>query len=264
MVFGDLAEHRKPCHLLVGKDGGEPFLGRRLDGLCAVPAVGHDHDILLCDQAVDHTLRAKVKDVVVGGDAAGDDGLAKPPGGLDDGQGLPGDRVGGEHDPGLLGPDEFLDDDGDVHAAIVESLFCAVVDGTRAIKRRPAPLDGVKERFLTDDVQEGLLLAGKTGVREVLGGGARPDGDDRLPPVHPGVGVSDLLADVVGHRGVQDDILHLSRYRFQRSGVIDVQTLQPAKDLVLDPGLHKKPAERLSGHHKSPGHRQTDGCHLTQ
>ncbi len=264
VALGDPAERREARHLGVGEDRGSALFLGEFDDLRPVLSLRHDHDLFLGDQAVDHPLRAQVKDVVVGRDAARDDGFSEPPGPLDDGQGFAGDGVGGEHDAGLLRPDEFLHDDGDVYAPVVEPLLGPVVDGTRAVQGGPAPLDCVDEVFVTKDIEKSLLLAGETGLRQVFGGGARTDGDDRPVRPHPGVCIGDLLADMVGDLDAQDEVLRVTGDGLQRSVVVDVEALQPPEERLLDPGLDKELAERLRGHHKCFRHGKTDCRHLTK
>ncbi|KAF5046991.1 hypothetical protein DSECCO2_465080 [anaerobic digester metagenome] len=264
MALGDLAERREARHLGVREDRSGALSPGEVDDRCPVLPFRHDHDLFLGDQAVDHPFCAQVKDIVVGRDAARDDGFSKPPGTLDDRQGFAGDRVGGEHDAGLLRPDELLHDDGDVHAPVVEPLFGPVVDGTRAIQGGPAPVDCVDKVFVAKNIEKSLLLAGKTGFRQVFGGGARTDGDNHSVRPHPGVCVGDLLAEVVGDIDAQDEILHVTGDRLQRTVVVDVEARQTPEERLLDPGLDKELSERLRGHHKRLRHGEADCRHLTK
>ena len=102
MVLGYPAERREARHLSIGEDRVGALFSREFDDLRPVFSFRHNHDLFFGDQAIDHPSRAQVKDVIVGRDAARDDGFPKPPGALDDRQGFAGDGVGGEHDAGFL------------------------------------------------------------------------------------------------------------------------------------------------------------------
>ena len=71
-------------------------------------------------------------------------------------------------------------------------------------------MDRTDEVFIAKYIEESLLLAGKTGFRQIFCGGARTDGDDRSVRPHPGIGIDDLLKDVVGDLNAQDEILHVA------------------------------------------------------
>ncbi len=123
VVFCDLPEHGEACHFVVGEYRCNALLRRQVDDLRPLPAVREDGDLFLRDQAVDDTLRAQVKDVFVGRDAARYHSLAKAPRSFDDRQGFTGDRMRREEDAGLLGRDELLDDHRDIDRPVVESLL---------------------------------------------------------------------------------------------------------------------------------------------
>jgi hypothetical protein len=66
------------------------------------------------------------------------------------------------------------------YRALVDPVAPPVAHGTVGPERRPAAPDRVEEGRLADDVEERVLLAGEARVREVFGGGRRPDGDRRV------------------------------------------------------------------------------------
>jgi hypothetical protein len=52
-----------------------------------------------------------------------------------------------------------------------EALVHAVGDGAVVVQRREHFLDGVEDVLVAVDVEEGFLLAGEGGIRQVFGGG---------------------------------------------------------------------------------------------
>ncbi|KAF1073379.1 hypothetical protein MKMG_02176 [Methanogenium sp. MK-MG] len=76
--------------------------------------------------------------------------------------------MGREEHTRLLGTDQYLHNHSDVYDRIVKSLFGTVVDSPRPVEGCPAHLDRLNEGVCTLNVQVGILLAGKTGVRKVF------------------------------------------------------------------------------------------------
>ena len=144
---------------------------------------------------------------MVGGNQAGDDRLAESGAGVDDDL-VPRarHRVGGEQHPRHLRRHQALDHDGELHRLLVEPLALAVGDGALAPERGPAAPHGVQQRLRTDDVKEGVLLAGERRLRQVLGRRARAHRDRALPePVVRCQDVSrDLRRDRSACEGVAD------------------------------------------------------------
>jgi hypothetical protein len=60
---------------------------------------------------------------------------------------------------------------------MIEPLGLTIADGTIGKERRKAASAVVEQRPFVLDVEEGLLLPGKTRVGEILCGGAGPDRD---------------------------------------------------------------------------------------
>src|SRR3546814_15878617 len=84
-----------------------------------------------------------------------------------------------------LGPHHLLNADRKGHVHMVEALGLAVADRPVGEERRIAAAACVKQRPPAPDVQKRLLLAGKAGVGQVLGGGAAATGGCRLGPAPP-------------------------------------------------------------------------------
>src|SRR3546814_12134699 len=68
---------------------------------------------------------------------------------------------------------------------MVEALGLAVADRPVGEERRIAAAACVKQRPPAPDVQKRLLLAGKAGVGQVLGGGAAANGGCRIGQAQP-------------------------------------------------------------------------------
>src|SRR3546814_11436649 len=68
---------------------------------------------------------------------------------------------------------------------MVEALGLAVADRPVGEERRIAAAACVKQRSPAPDVQKRLLLAGKAGVGQVLGGGAAVNGGCRIGQAQP-------------------------------------------------------------------------------
>src|SRR5512136_149766 len=263
VVLRDLPEFREPLHLAVGEHGGLLLVRGDFHGLRPLFPFGNDHLELLGEQPVHDLLGPVVVDVLVWRARSRDHRLPETPGPLDDGEGLAGDRVGGEHDAGLLGRHEFLDHHGDVHAPVIEALLRPVVDGPRPVEGGPALLDRPDEIPVPLDVQVGLLLAREGGVRQVLGRGARADRDDRFAPEGP-VGLADLLLEVLGDGDREDELACLRGGPLESRVVLDIQVGKPRKEPVLDAGLLEEPPEGLGRHHEGPGNREADAEHLAE
>ena len=113
-----------------------------------------------------------VDDEMVRVDRARDHGLPEAWTGVDD-RFVPvaGDRVRRKHHASYCGIDHALHDHGQCHAAVIDPIGIAVADGTIGPQRGPAAPDRIEERYRTDHVEVGVLLAGEARVRQVLSGG---------------------------------------------------------------------------------------------
>jgi hypothetical protein len=146
--------------------------GRSFDVLCATVRSRLDDHLTpprlpLGDAPAPPSL---LQDEVVGGDQAGDDRLAEPRAGVDNHLvPRPRYRVGGEQHAGDLSGHHALDHHGELHRLLVDLLAIAIGDGAIGPKRGPAAPNGVEERLLIRDVQEGVLLTGEGCLREVFG-----------------------------------------------------------------------------------------------
>ena len=90
------------------------------------------------------------------------------------------------------------------------------------------------------NVEVGVLLAGKAGIREVFCGGGRAHGDEGVIHLHLlaelGVGVLDILDDVFGHFLCDDHSADVVGHLAQQRGVLDVgELLELIADLLVQP-----------------------------
>jgi len=149
---------------------------------------------------------------VVGGDLAGDELLAEAEHRVDNGApAVPGQRVGGEHDPGRLGGHHLLDDDRQRHRRMVDGVAGAVGDGALGPQARPALDDGVEDGAEPADVEERVLLPGEGRLGQVFGGGRAAhrdgtveqgrDGVREAGPLGGGQRASERRPDLVGRLG---------------------------------------------------------------
>jgi len=189
-----------------------------------------------------HLASVMVSSSVIGVHRSLDDRLAQAVGGRDQDDVLEARfRVDGEDDTRGpdVGADHLLHTDGQEDRLVVETLVEAIGDGPVREERRKAALAGLDEGLLAPDVQEGLLLTRKAGIRQVLGGGGAADGDVRIRSVlvtEPLVGLDDLVPQVLRYRGVVDQVTDLLSPRFEVVHIVGVEVLKDLLDLVPDPG----------------------------
>src|SRR5208282_2532305 len=122
---------------------------------------------------MDHLLSGSVDYVMVGSDFSANDRLAESPTGLDDHVILPGVGVSREEDPADTRVDHLLDEDGEPHRALVESLAVSVDENSRGEERPPALADRRDHLVRPGDVEVRVLEAGERRPLEILCRGAR-------------------------------------------------------------------------------------------
>ena len=101
--------------------------------------------------------------------------LAEPIGRIDQhGVAEAGLGVDGEHHPGRgeIRPHHALYPNRQRNCAVLEALIGTVRDGTIGEQGGKAALAGLEQGCMALDIQVGLLLPGKAGVRQILGRGA--------------------------------------------------------------------------------------------
>src|SRR5690606_30767773 len=92
------------------------------------------------------------------------------------------------------------------------------------------------------DVQEGFLLAGKGGIRQVFGGGggAYCNGQVVVPGGELCEGLADGTIQRCGEVGLHDPLPDLAAGARQRIDVIDIQRIQSCVDALVEPTLLEK------------------------
>jgi len=111
--------------------------------------------------------------------------------------------------------------------------------------------------YSADDIQEGFLLAGERGIRQVFGSGRGAHGEG-----HVGGRVGDqalvLLGD--GHsqrhreRRFHDRLTDLGATGGQRIHILDIERIEHGVDLRIQTALRQKVAIRLGRGGKAAGH----------
>jgi len=121
-----------------------------------------------------------------------------------------------------------------------------------------AALAGINHGFRPTDIEVGVLLAGKGGVREVLGGGGRTDRNiDALAVFlfHFVVGADDRLAQVGRELGGADDISRFGTALLEVTQIVGVQPGQGVANGGLNPRLFEEVAIGKGGDGVPIGHR---------
>ncbi len=126
---------------------------------------------------------------LVGRHEALDDGLAEPERARDDDH-VAKTRVGVEREDHArrreVRADHGLNADREGHVPVIEASAHAIADGSIREEGSDAGMNGAEERFVAADVQEGLLLTGEGGAREVLGRRRGANGELALASHAPG------------------------------------------------------------------------------
>lgn len=119
-------------------------------------------------------------------------------------------------------------------------LLPAVEDGPVVVQGGPALLDVLHHVVIADDEQEGLLLPGKAGVVQILGGTAGADGHRLAGVANLAVEPDDVLGHFLGNGGADDALPDLGRDGDQRCVAGEVDGVQLFKDIVPEAvGLHE-------------------------
>ncbi|MBA7629862.1 hypothetical protein ES703_37369 [subsurface metagenome] len=154
--------------------------------------------------------------------------LPQPPGGGDkDCIGKPGFCIDREDHPGrcLIGSDHLLDTNREIHIKLAKALIVAVGDGPVGKKRGKATLTGIDEGIFSPDIQKGLLLSGKGGIREVFcsGRGAHCHiSPFSIAALHGVVASDNGLGEIRGEVGVSDDLPHRITALLQITHIVGV------------------------------------------
>src|ERR1700730_8333317 len=119
---------------------------------------------------------------------------------------------------------------------MLDAVVHAVGDGAVVVQRGEHFLDLVHDVVGTGDVEEGFLLAGEGGIRQILGGGRGTHGPGHIPAAVVGAQLGVSGADVLVQLRLQRRIDHPAADFLagggQRVDVLDVQRGQPVEDAL--------------------------------
>ena len=139
------------------------------DGAAAGPAVNGQR---FGAQGLARDAVLRIHHVMIRLHLAGDQGFTQAQGGVNDRLiALAAEGVGGEQHAGGYAGRHLLHDDGQGYALLVQAVAAAIADGAGRPQAAPAVDDCAEQGFVAEDVQEGVLLAGKRHFRQVFGGG---------------------------------------------------------------------------------------------
>ena len=248
MLLELLRVARKLLDLLVGDGLLFALVGGDLDLFDVAFGLADHLDVLVGDDAARDFVRCLVDHEVVGRDGALHDHLAQAVGALDgDDLVITVGDVEREHDAGCLGEDHHLDRRRKRDGQMVEARLLAVVGGAVGEGGGVALLDLLHDHLGAVDVEVGVLLAGKAGIREVFCGGRGAHGDEGVVHVHLlaelCIGVLDVLNDVFGHFLCDDHGTDVVSHLAQERGVLDVGELF---ELVADLLVQTRPFHELT------------------
>ena len=143
-----------------------------------------------------------------------------------------------------------------------EAVVHAIGDRAVVVERGEDLADGEQHRVDAAHVEEGLLLAGEGGVRQVLGGGRRADGEGRLGTRLPGqavVGRADVGLEVGRERHLDDRGADLRADLGEPAYVVGVEAVEQAGDAFGQAALPTRlradePVERAGRRGEAVGH----------
>ena len=233
-----------------GRLAPTPRLDRQLPGPAS--RYGVDGELFGADRPSDDLSAAHPVDVRV--HPAVDQRLAEAEAGLD-GDDLPvgGERVGREQDPRHLREHHRLHDAGHRGRPMVAAVLQAVHHGTFGEERGPAPADVPEHLRGAHDVQEGVVLTGERGGRQVFGGGAGTHGARTAFPQaghRPGNGAGQVVGDGGRFDGPADPLTE----RADRFVIFRAQPRQLLEELVDRRHLRHDPPEGVGRHAETGRH----------
>ncbi len=182
---------------------------------------------------------------------------------------------GEEHAGGAgFGAHHALHASGQGDQLVVEALVHAVGDGAIIEERGEDFLGRANDVVDTADVEEGFLLAGEGGIRQVFGGRRRAYGDRQIGVAlgNPGEGLADLRIQTLRERRVHDPLANLRASLGQGDDVIDIQGIEGGVDALVQAALLEEIAVGLgrggepawNGHARASqvGDHLAEGCVL--
>ena len=167
--------------------------------------------------------------------------------------------IQGEHHPGGAGfrANHALHAGGQGDQLVVEALVHAVGDGT-VVEQRGEHLFGRADHVVhAADVQEGFLLAGEGGVRQVFGGGRGTHGYGHVVVAvrHGDEGLTNLLVQFGGERRIHHPLANLRTGLGQGIDIVDIQRIECGMDLRIQPAFFEEVTVGLGGSGEATGNR---------
>ena len=107
-----------------------------------------------------------------------------------------------------------------------KALVHAIGDGTIVVQRREDFLDGVQDVFEAADVEEGFLLAGERGIRQIFGRGRRAYSKRSLRTAlgdQSGVMHGDFFFELFRERGIDHPLADLGTRLQQGIHIVHIQ-----------------------------------------
>ncbi len=145
------------------------------------------------------------------------------------------------------------------HVLVLEAVVHAVGDRAVVVKAGEDFLHLVDDVVVAGNVEEGLLLPGKGGIGQVLGGGRRAHGHcdvaTAVLTAQLAVGGTDVRIQRRLQRGVDHPAADLPAGRGQCRHVLDVQRRQPVEDALVQVVVGDEVLERLGGGGEAAGDR---------
>ena len=173
-----------------------------------------------------------------------------------------------EHHAGgaLVGAAHALHARGQGHFHVGEALVDAVADGAVVVQRGEHLLHAGEHLIDADHVQVRLLLAGKGGVRQVLGGCRRANGhgDLLLAVLEPIIEFADFLLEFRGELGLLDPAADFSASLGELLHIVNVKGSQTLGDAILQAAFLDEQAETFSGCRKAVGNADPGAGELAE
>ena len=147
---------------------------------------------------------------------------------------------------------------GEEHVLVLEALVHAVGDRAIVVQRGEDFLHLVQHVVDADHVEEGFLLTGERGIRQVFSGSRRTHGHRDI--VGAGilaqldVGRADRLLEFGGQGGIDDPAADILAGRHQGVDVVDVERGQPVLDALGQTALFQILLERAGRGRETAGH----------
>ncbi len=151
------------------------------------------------------------------------------------------------------------------HQLVVEALVHAVGDGAVVEQRSEHFLGRADHVIDAADVEEGFLLAGERGVRQVFSGSRGTHGNGHVVVVggHFGEGRTDFRIQAWREFGFHDPLANLRAGLGQGIDVVNVQRVERGVNAVVQPTLLEKVTVRLSRSGKAARHRHAGTGEVT-